>query len=54
MVVIGVLLYTGTDPAGKQLSAIRVFTGSDVVRELIEVNQTDVCALLDQLTTAVK
>jgi hypothetical protein len=52
MVVIGVLLYTGTDPAGKQLSAI--FTGSDVVRELIEVNQTDVRALLDQLTTAVK
>lgn len=52
MVVIGALLYTGTDPAGKQLSAI--FTGSDTVRQLIDVNETDVRMLLDQLTTAVK
>lgn len=50
--VIGALLYTGTDPAAKQLSA--VFTGSDAVRQLIDVNETDVRTLLDHLTTAVK
>jgi hypothetical protein len=52
MVVVGALLYTGTDPAAKQLSAI--FTGSDTVRKLIDTNETDVRTLLDQMTTAVK
>jgi hypothetical protein len=52
MVIMGVILYTGTDPAGSQASAI--FGGSDHVKKLIERNQLDARKCIDLITTAVK
>jgi hypothetical protein len=50
--IVGALIYTGTDPAGKQLSSL--FAGSDLVRHIIEDNSANVREILDRLTTAVK
>jgi hypothetical protein len=50
--VVGAILYTGTDPAGRQLST--VFGGSDAIRDLINENEADVRTFLDKLTTSVK
>jgi hypothetical protein len=52
MVIMGVILYTGTDPAGSQASTI--FGGSHHVKKLVERNHVDVRKCLDQFTTAVK
>ncbi|KAI0245176.1 hypothetical protein BJV78DRAFT_1288807 [Lactifluus subvellereus] len=52
IVVIGALLYVGDDAAGCQLSSL--FTGSPIVRQLIDENEVNVREILDRLTVAVK
>jgi ABC-type transporter Mla subunit MlaD len=52
MEIISSILYTGIDPAGKQLSA--VFAGLETVIEMINKNETNIRHILDLLTTAVK
>jgi len=52
MEIIGAILYTGVDPAGRQLSA--VFGGSKNIVNLINENETNIRLILDRLTTAVK
>ncbi|KAI0245344.1 hypothetical protein BJV78DRAFT_1158716 [Lactifluus subvellereus] len=52
IVVIGALLYVGDDAAGCQLSSL--FTGSPIVRQLIDKNEVNVREILDRLTVAVK
>jgi hypothetical protein len=52
MEMAGFLVYTGKDPAAKQLSA--VYAGSDLCRELIDTNQTDLRDVLDAVTTELK
>lgn len=50
--VVGALVYGGDDPAGKHYSTL--FTGSDVVRELLENNSVNVQRLLAKLQVAFK
>lgn len=52
ILVIGAVLYTGTDPGARQASTL--FGGNELVKEVISNHKTDVRKLLDQLTTAVK
>ena len=50
--VVGAVIYTGSDPVGHQLSSI--FTGSSVMRSLVNVNQANVQQWIDKLATAIK
>jgi hypothetical protein len=52
MVIMGVILYTGTDTAGSQASTI--FGGSNHVKKLVERNHIDIRKWIDKITTAVK
>jgi hypothetical protein len=52
MEIVGAILYTGVDPAGRQLSAI--FGGSENVLKLINGHETNVRSTLDWLTMLVK
>ena len=52
ILVVGAILYTGTDPGGRQAST--VFVGNSLVKDLVISHKTDVRKLLDQLTTTVK
>lgn len=46
------MIYVGSDAAGKQLSAI--FTGSEKVRKMIDANTVNVREVIDRMTTAIK
>jgi hypothetical protein len=50
--MIGLLLYTGLDPAARQYSA--VFSGSTFAKELIESKSVDVRQVVDVVTTEFK
>lgn len=52
MTILGVILYRGLDPAGKQLSGF--FTGSAVFRDIIDANEVDLRLLLENLLVALK
>lgn len=50
--IVGAIIYTGNDPIGHQLS--RIFTGSGLMRTLVNVNSANVQQWLDNLATAIK
>lgn len=52
VLVIGAILYTGTNPGGRQASTL--FGGNDVVNKMIGDHKTDVRKFLDMLTTTAK
>ena len=50
--VVGAIVYTGTDAAARQASAI--FGGSTLVQDMIHNSRTDVRKILDRMTTDIK
>jgi predicted metallopeptidase len=50
--VVGAIVYMGTDSAAQQTSFL--FGGSDLVRDALAANPTDVQEVLDNITTQIK
>jgi hypothetical protein len=50
--VVGVMVYTGTDAAGHQMSTI--FGGSTVVQRILSDSRSDVRKIIDRITTEIK
>lgn len=50
--VAGVLIYTGTEAAAKQISAL--FCGSDLFKDLIDSNEISLRDVIDTMTTELK